>query len=134
MSGFSQKFANETHIVAGAGGVQMTMLVRDRREYFTDFIDVSDCVDPRFFDGEDAVFSFADEQTVAIGVSPSAEPRQRGYLLPWRRVSAASVSDEAAFSDDASRAAPQKGMSGSKSRGLRSVTSCSRQARWMSGP
>lgn len=39
MSGFSQKFANETYIVAGAGGVQMTMLVRDRREYFTDFIE-----------------------------------------------------------------------------------------------
>ena len=39
MSGFSQNFSNETYLVAGAGGVQMTMLVRDRREYFTDFIE-----------------------------------------------------------------------------------------------
>ena len=38
MSGFSQVLSKETYIVAGTGGVQMTMLVRDRREYFTDFI------------------------------------------------------------------------------------------------
>ena len=38
MSGFSQVLSKETYIVAGTGGVQMTMLVRDRREFFTEFI------------------------------------------------------------------------------------------------
>jgi hypothetical protein len=38
MSAFTYKLSGATHIVTGASGVQMVMLVRKGREYFTDFI------------------------------------------------------------------------------------------------
>jgi len=39
MSAFEHRLSGGTHIIAGVSGVQMTMLVRNRKEYFTDFIE-----------------------------------------------------------------------------------------------
>lgn len=39
MTAFKYELSGGTHIIAGAGGVQMFMLVRSKKEYFTDFID-----------------------------------------------------------------------------------------------
>lgn len=39
MGSFAYSFSGGTHIVAGAGGIEMVMLVRSKRELFTDFID-----------------------------------------------------------------------------------------------
>jgi hypothetical protein len=39
MTAFSHVLSGATHIVAGAGTMQMVMLVRNRKEYFTDFIE-----------------------------------------------------------------------------------------------
>ena len=39
MAVFKYSLSGGTHIIAGAGGLQMTMLVRNRKEYFTDFIE-----------------------------------------------------------------------------------------------
>lgn len=38
MTAFTYALSGGTHIIAGAGGAQMVMLVRRKKEYFTDFI------------------------------------------------------------------------------------------------
>jgi hypothetical protein len=38
MAFFAHRTGGGAHIVAGTGGVQMVMLVRNKKEYFTDFI------------------------------------------------------------------------------------------------
>jgi hypothetical protein len=68
---------NEAPDIEAAHGAPDTESIMDQQLDASCAGIVSAGADPRLFDGEDVVFSFADEQTVAARVSPSAEPRQR---------------------------------------------------------